>query len=185
MRTISKTLILIGIMGAFVSCKSSFDATETMELQNNRNAVYQEIISNPGQLNEFIELAQQDEEARRIMMQSQMQMMESARMKEMMENNPDMKERVNSHMQKMMEKNPEMQGKMQSMMIEKMLKSPEGRKMLMEKIHKNTEMKKDMMKKMMDNPEMMEGMMEKMMDNPEMKKKMKSKMKEENSNSEK
>ena len=113
MRTISKTLMIIGIIGAFVSCKSSFDATETMELQNNREAVYQEMISNPGQLNEFIELAQQDEEARRIMMQSQMQMMESARMKEMMKNNPDMKERVNSHMQKMMEENPEIQGKMQ------------------------------------------------------------------------
>lgn len=185
MRTFSKTLMIIGIIGAFVSCKSSFDATETMELQDNRKAVYQEIISNPEQLDEFMELAQQDDQARRTMMQSHMQMMESGKMEMMMQNNPDMKEKMKLHMQKMMEKNPEMREKMHSMMMEKMMENTEGRKMMMERMHKNTDMKKDMMKKMMDNPEMMEDMIEKMMDNPEMKKKMRSEMKEENSNSEK
>lgn len=64
MKTISKTLMIIGIVGAVISCKSSFNAAETMELQNNREAVYKEIISNPGQLNKFIELAEHYEEER-------------------------------------------------------------------------------------------------------------------------
>lgn len=178
MKTFSNTLMFIGIMGTAVSCKSTFNATEAMELQNNRDAVYQEIISNPGQVKEFIELAQQDEEANKIMMQSHMQMMESGKMKEMMKNNPDRKEKMMSHMQKMMEENPEMKEKMQSMMAEKMLQSPEGRKMLMRKMHENTRMKKEMMGKMKENPEMMEEMMDKMMDNPEMMKKIMKKMQE-------
>ena len=61
MKTIVKTLMIIGAVGTLVSCKSTFNATETMETQANRNAVYQEIISKPSQFSEFINLAQQDE----------------------------------------------------------------------------------------------------------------------------
>jgi len=187
MRTISKTLMIIGIMGAFVSCKSSFDATETMELRDNREAVYQEIISNPAQLNEFMELALQDDGARMTIMKNHIQMMESAEMKGMMQSNPDMKEMMRSHMQKMMEENPEMREKMHSLMMEKMMNNPDGRKMLMKKMDDHMEMKKEMMgmvmEKLMSNPEMKEKMMKKMMENPEMMEQMKSKMKEKNSDS--
>lgn len=79
MRTIFKMFMVIGIMGAVVSCKSTFSASETMELKNNRKAVYHEIISNPDQLREFIDLAKQDEGARKIMMHNHMQMMESGK----------------------------------------------------------------------------------------------------------
>ena len=79
MRTILKTLMVIGIIGTVVSCKSTFNASETMELPNNRAAVYQEIISNPDQFREFIDLAQQDKEAKKIMMHGHMQMMESGK----------------------------------------------------------------------------------------------------------
>lgn len=91
---------------------------------------------------------ERDEEASKIMMQSHMQLMKSGKMKGMMENNPEMKEKVKSHMHKMMEENPEMKGKMQSMMIEKMLKSPEDKKMFMEKMHEDKTMKEKMMSKM-------------------------------------
>ncbi len=163
MKTIVKTLLIIGVIGSLVSCKSTFNAAETMEVQDNRNALYQEIISNPNQFNEFIDLAQQDEVARKIMMQNHMQMMESGKMKAMMENNPEMKQKMKSHMQKMMEENPEMKDKMQTMMLDKMLESPEGRKMLMQKMHENKEMQ----------GEMKDKMKEEMMGNPEMKDKMK------------
>lgn len=184
MKTITKTLMIIGVLGALVSCKSTFDADETMEVQENRNAVYQQIISTPNQFSEFIDLAQQDEEARKIIMQKHMQMMESGKMKMMMQNKPEMKERMKTHMQKMMEDNPEMKEKMQSMMLDKILKSQDGRKMLMQKMHENNEMTEEMkgkmMQKMMDSPQMMEEMMQKMMEkNPEMMEKMKEKMKKE------
>lgn len=192
MSAILKILMLVGIMSVFVGCKSTFDATETMKIPENREAVYEEIISNPGQLNEFIELAQQNETARKVLMHSHMQMMESGKMMEVMKNNPEIKEKMKTHMQKMMEENSEMKEKMQSMIIEKMLKSEEGRKMLMEKIHENPEIKKEMIEKMnenaammeemlakmMSNSKMKEKMMEKMMENPEFMEKMKSKMKE-------
>jgi hypothetical protein len=184
MKTIVKTLMIIGAVGTLFSCKSAFNATETMETQANRNAVYQEIIANPSQLSEFIDLAQQDAGARKIMMQNHMQMMESGNMKMMMEKNPEIKEKMQSHMQMMMEKNPEMMQKMQSKMLDKMMESEKGRKMLMDEIHNNEMMKKEMKPKMMemmnDNPEMMEEMMRKMIEkNPEMMKKMKEKMKNE------
>ncbi|SDD89856.1 hypothetical protein SAMN05421636_102262 [Pricia antarctica] len=184
MKTIVKTLMIIGAVGTLVSCKSTFNATETMEIQTNRNAVYQEIISNPSQLEEFIDLAQQDEGAKKVMMQQHMQKMESGNMKMMMEKNPEMKEKMQSHMQMMMEKNPEMMQKMQSKMLDKMMENEKGRKMLMDEIHSNKTMKKEMKAKMMqmmdENPEMKEEMMQKMMDkDPEMRKKMKGKMKNE------
>jgi hypothetical protein len=182
--TTVKILMVIGLVGTMISCKSTFNATETMETQTNRNAVYQEIISKPSQFSELINLAQQDEGARKIMMQNHMQMMESGNMKMMMEKNPEMKEKMQSHMQMMMEKNPEMMQKMQSKMLDKMMESEKGRKMLMDEIHNNEMMKKEMKPKMMemmnDNPEMMEEMMRKMIEkNPEMMKKMKEKMKNE------
>lgn len=181
MKTITKTLMVIGVLGTLVSCRSTFDAAQTMEVMDNRSAVYQEIISSPSQLNEFIDLAQKDEEASKIIMQKHMQLMESGKMKMMMQDNPEMKEKMKTHMQKMMQDNPEMKEKMQSMMLDKMLKSEEGKKMLMQKMQENNEitdeMKGKMMQKIMDTPEMMEEMMRKMLDkNPEMMEKMKDKM---------
>ncbi|WP_339869674.1 hypothetical protein [uncultured Algoriphagus sp.] len=176
MKTIVKTLLVFSVIGSLMSCKSTFNAYETMENLENRNALYQEIISNQSQFSEFIDLAQQNEGAQKIMMQNHMQMMESGKMKTMMEN-PEMKQKMESHMQKMME-NPEMKEKMQTMMLDKMSGSSEGRKMLMHKMHENKEMQREMMEKMKENPAMMEEMMEKMMENPEMKAKMMQKMKE-------
>ena len=166
MKTIVKTLMIIVAVGTLISCKSTFNASEAMDVPDNRNAVYQEIISNPNQFNEFIDLAQQDEGARKLMMQSHMQMMESGKMKAMMQKNPGMKEKMKSHMEKMMD-DPEMKEKMH--------------KMMQERLDRNPEMKKKMHSKMKSNPEMAEKMMDKMIqflhENPELMEKMKAKMK--------
>ncbi|MBJ7882588.1 hypothetical protein JEM65_18285 [Gelidibacter salicanalis] len=184
MKTKVKLLMTIGLVGTMLSCKSSFNATETMQVAENRNAIYQEIIANPFQLTNFISEAQKSEEAKKTLMKAHMEQMESGNMKMMMEKNPEMKEKMQSHMQMMMEKNPEMMQKMQSKMLAKMMESEKGRKMLMDEIHNNEMMKMEMKAKMMQmmekNPEMMEEMMQKMMEkNPEMMKKMKGKMKKE------
>jgi hypothetical protein len=173
-------LIAIGLFGTLASCKSTFNATETLSVEENRQAVYQEIISNPIQLTNFISEARKNEEAKMILMKGHMEQMESENMKMMMGKNPEMKEKMQSHMQKMMENNPEMMQKKHSKMLDKMMESEKGRKMLMDKIHSNGKMKEDMKAKMMQmmdqNPEMMKEMMQKMMDkNPEMKGKMKNK----------
>ena len=183
MKTIVKTVLLIITVGSMISCKSTFNASETMGVQGNRTAVYQEIISSPSQFSEFIELAQKDEGAKMIMMQKHMQMMESGSMKMMMEKNPEMKQKMKTHMEKMMADNSEMKEKMQTKMLDKMMESSEGRMMLMQKMHENKamqgEMKENpammemMMKKMQENPDMMKKMMEMMQENPEMMKKMK------------
>ncbi len=176
LKTIVKTLLVIALIGTVVSCKSAFNATETMQVDENRNAIYQEIISNPIQLTNFISEAQKSEEAKKLLMKAHMEKMESGDMKLMIDKNPEMKAKMQSHMQMMMEKNPEMMQKMQSKMLNKMMESDEGRKMLMDEIHKNKMMKKEMKAKMMqmmdENPEMMEEMKQKMMDkNPKMMKK--------------
>ena len=182
MKTTVKILMVIGFIGTITGCKSTFNASETMQVEENRNAIYQEIISNPVQLTNFISEARKNEDAKKIMMKTHMELMESGDMKMMMDKNPEMKEKMQGHMQQMMDKNPEMKKKMHSKMLDKMMESEKGRKMRMEKMHNNEMMKKEMkerMKKMMEeNPEMMEEMMQKMMEkNPEMMQKMKEKMK--------
>jgi hypothetical protein len=149
MKTTVKILMTIGLVGTMLSCKSSFNATETMQVVENRNAIYQEIISNPIQFTNFISEARKNEEAKKILMKAHMEQMESGNMKIMMEKNPEMKEKMQSHMQKMMEKNPEMMQKMQSKMLDKMMRSEMGRKMLMDTIHNNKMMKNEMKEKMM------------------------------------
>jgi hypothetical protein len=160
--TTVKILMVIGLVGTMVSCKSTFNATETLQVEESRNAIYQEIISNPIQFTNFINEAQKSEAAKKIMMKAHMEQMESGNMKMMMEKNPGMKEKMQSHMQKMMEENPEMMQKMQSKMLDKMMESEKGRNMLMDEIHNNKMMKKDMKAKMMqmmnENPEMMKKM---------------------------
>tara|TARA_E500000318_G_C3556192_1_gene211243 strand:- start:696 stop:1220 length:525 start_codon:yes stop_codon:yes gene_type:complete len=169
MKTISKIILTIGIVGTLVGCKSTFNAPETMQVEENRNAIYQEIISNPVQLTSFISEAWKNEEAKKILMKSHMESMESGNMKMMMDKNPEMKKKMQAHMQQMMEKNPEMKKKMQSNMLDRMMESKKGRKMLMERMHNNDMMKTEMkerMKKMMEkNPDMMKEMMGKMKNN--------------------
>ncbi|TXD85543.1 hypothetical protein ESY86_02765 [Subsaximicrobium wynnwilliamsii] len=173
--TTVKILMAIGLVGTMISCKSTFNANETLQVDENRNAIYQEIISNPVQLTNFISEAQKSEAAKKLMMQAHMAQMESGNMKMMMEKNPEMKEKMQSHMQMMMEENPEMMQKMYSKMLNKMMENEKDRKMLMDEIHSNKMMKKDMKAMMMqlmnENPEMKEEMKEK---NPEMMKKMKN-----------
>ena len=183
MKTIVKTLMIIVAVGTLVSCKSTFNASEAMDVPDNRNAVYQEIISNPNQFNEFIDLAQQDEGARKLMMQNHMQMMESGKMKAMMQKNPGMKKKMKSHMEKMMD-DPEMKEMMGKMMKKKMKENPEMKeKMMHEMMHSmendpgfRKKMMQGMMKKMKENPQMMQDMMEKMHDDPEMMERMKQHM---------
>ncbi len=181
MKTTVKILMTVGLVGTMLSCKTTFNATKTMQVEENRNAIYQEIISDPVQMTNFISEAQKNEAAKKIMMKAHMEQMESGNMQMMMDKNPEMKEKMQSHMQMMMDKNPEMKQKMHAKMLDKMMESEMGRKMLMDKIHANNSMKKEMKEKMMqmmkENPEMMEEMMKKMMEkNPEMMKKMKNMM---------
>jgi len=166
MKTIVKTLMIFGVFITLASCKSTFNATETLSVEENRQAVFQEIISSPIQFANFISEAQKNEPAKMILMKTHMEQMESGNMKMMMDKKPEMKEKMQAHMQKMMENNPEMMQKMQAKMLDKMMASDKGRKMLMDTIHNNEMMKKDMKKRMMkmmeENPEMMKEMMQKM-----------------------
>jgi len=153
-----KIIPLLALIAMTSSCKSTFNASEAMQTEENRNAIYQEIISNPEQFTEFLSEAKNNEEAQNMLMKSHMEQMESGNMEMMMKNDPEMKEKMKSHMQKMMDKNPEKQEKMQEKMLNKMMQSEQGRKMLLDKIHSNEKMKKAMkewMKRMKDeDPEM-------------------------------
>jgi hypothetical protein len=206
MKATVKILMTVGLVSTMLSCKTSFNASKTMQVEENRQAIYQEIISNPVQLTNFLSAAQKNEEAKKILMKTQMEQMESGNMQMMMDKNPEMKEKMQSHMQIMMDKNPEMMQMMHSKMLDKMMGSEMGRKMIMGKMQTNNDMKKEMKENMMqmmhDNPDMMGEMMQKMMEqnpemmqklmeqnpemirkmmdkNPEMMKKMKGKMKNE------
>lgn len=163
---ITQKALVVAIFALCLGCKSTFNVNETMQVEENRNAIYQEIISNPTQFKKFISEAQKNEEAKKILMKTHMEQMESGNMKMMMQKNPEMKEKMQSHMQKLMEETPEMKEKMQSKMLDKLMSKEEGREMLLDKIHESDSMtkqiKKRMMKMMDENPEMMKEMMQNM-----------------------
>jgi hypothetical protein len=149
MKTTVKIFIAVGLLGTMISCKTTFNASKTLQVEQNRNAIYKEIISDTIQLTNFIIEAQKNEEAKKILMKAHMKQMESGNMKMMMDKDPEMKEKMQSHMQMMMDKNPDMMQKMQSKMLDKMMESEMGRKILMDKIYSNDTMKKEMKEKMM------------------------------------
>jgi hypothetical protein len=184
MKTTVKILVGVSLLGTMMGCKTTFNATKTLQVEQNRNAIYQEIISNPVQLSNFISQAQKNEEAKKLLMKAQMEQMESGNMQMMMDKNPEMMEKMQSHMQMMMDKNPEMMEKMQSHMQMMMDKNPEmmGKmqshmQMMMDK---NPEMMKmmqsNMLDKMMDNEMGRHMLMDKIHTNSTMKEEMKEKM---------
>jgi hypothetical protein len=147
MKTIVKTLLIMAFIFTMVSCMETFNATETLQVDENRNAIYQEIISNPIQFTNFVSAAQKSEESKKILMKSHIVKMQS-------------------HMQMMMDKNTEMMQMMESKILGKMMASEEGCKLLMDEIYKNKRMKKEVEAKILqimdENPEMMEKIKVKM-----------------------
>jgi hypothetical protein len=149
MKKIVKMLVVMTFIATLVSCMETFNATETLQVDENRNAIYQEIISNPIQFTNFISESQKSEEAKKILIKSNIVKMEPGDIK------------------MIMDKNPEMIQMMQSERLDQMMASKEGCKLLMDEIYKNKIMKKEMEAKMLQ-----------MMDeNPEMIKKIKGKIK--------
>ncbi|MDD4592885.1 MAG: hypothetical protein PHG06_21060, partial [Parabacteroides sp.] len=148
MRTSIKFLFATSLFILLLGCKTTFNAPSAMEAQQNRQEIYQEIVSNKTHLNELMEIVQNNDEAKMALMENHLKMMESGVMKEMMQN-PQMKEKMMAHRQKMMQENPDMQ----KMMMQKMMENSEMRKKMM------AQMQEKMKEKMDENPEMREKMM--------------------------
>jgi len=178
MKATVKIVMAISLLGTMISCKPTFNATKALQVEQNKNDIYKEIISNPVQLTSFIGEAQKNEEAKKILMKSHMEQMESGNMKMMMDKNPEMKEKMQSHMQTMMAKNPEMENKM----MDKMMANKEKKQQMMMQMMNDTAMKQQMMKKMTeesaDSPSERKIRCEEMMNDPEMMKMMMEKMHE-------
>jgi arylamine N-acetyltransferase len=117
-----------------VSCKSTFNASETLQNDENRKELYQTIISDSSKFSEFLDVAANNKDAQMLLMKNHMKMMEDGKMMEMMKDNPEMKKKMEQKMQEMMEKNPEMKNMMMMMMkmMEKMQENPEMMKKMKE-----------------------------------------------------
>jgi hypothetical protein len=140
MKTIVKTLMIMAFIATVVGCMGTFNDTETLQVDKDRNAIYQEIISNPIEFTNFISATQKNVESKKILMKSRIVKMQS-------------------HMKMMMDKNTEMTQMMESKILSKMMASKEGCKLLMDEIYKNKMMRKEVEAKMLqimdENPEMM------------------------------
>src|SRR3972149_8521448 len=131
-----KTLIFLAIATLLLisSCKSTFNASETLQNDENRKELYQNVISDPVKFSEFLEVASSNKAAQMLLMKNHMKMMENGKMMEMMKENPEMKEKMEKKMQEKMENNPEMQKKMQEKMRKKMMEDPAEKEAMMEKM---------------------------------------------------
>lgn len=179
-------LLALGVIGMFLmsGCSATFNAPEVLEDDENRNEIYRNIVSDQDKFEDLLDMAANNEMAKKTLMQNHMQMMNSGKMETMMKKNPEMKEKIKKMMQEKMEKDPEMKKMMGKMMKKRMEEDPEMKeKMMHEMMHSmenNPEMRKKMMqgmmKKMKENPRIMQEMMEKMHDDPEMMERMKAHM---------
>lgn len=166
----------ISLLGTIISCKPTFNAAKTLQVEQDKNAIYNEIISNPAQLANFLSEAQKSEEAKKILMMAHIEQMESGNMEAMMNKSPEMKGKMQSHMQSMMEKNPEMEHKMMG----KMMANKEQKQQMMIQMMNDTTMNQQMMEKMMEesagSPSGRKMRCEEMMNHPEMMKTMMDEM---------
>ncbi len=163
---------LVSIIGLLLSsCGTNKTAAEAMAENNFRNNVYDEIVNDQSKFLEFMEVAHATPPADMWLIKDHMQMMESGKIKEIVKDNPEMKEKLKNMMQEKMENDPEMQQRMQNKMKNMMMNDPEMKKAMM----------MDMHEKMKSNPEMAEKMMDQMIqflhENPELMEKMKAKIK--------
>jgi len=108
-----------------VSCKSTFNASKTLQNDKNRKELYQTIISDSIKFSEFLEVAANNKETQMLMMKYQMKMMEDGKMMEMMKDNPEIKKMMMKNMMEKMQKNPEMMRNMMEKMMEMMQENPE------------------------------------------------------------
>src|SRR5665811_1370173 len=126
-----KNLLIFMIIATLlltVSCKSTFNASKTLQNDENRKELYQNIISDSAKFSEFLEVAGSNKNAQMLMMRNHLKMMEGGKMMEMMKDNPGMKNQMEKKMQEKMQENPEM---MRNMM-EKIQENPEMMKKMKE-----------------------------------------------------
>ena len=153
------------------SCGSSQPVSETMEESGYRDQVYQEIVNTEAYFNEFLHVANSNDQAQKWLLEDHFDMMQAGEIKGIVKNNPELKERMKKMMHEKMENDPEMQAKMKEKMKTQLMNDPEAREHMMEQMHE----------KMKKNPEMADKMMDKMIqflhENPELMEQMKVKMK--------
>ena len=162
----------VSIFGLLLSsCATNKTAAEALADNDFKNNVYREIVNDQSKFMEFMEVAHANSQADVWLLEDHMQMMENGKIQEIMQNNPEMKEKMKEMKEDRMENAPGMQQKMQKKMKMKMMNDPEMKQAMMENMHA----------KMKDNPEMAEKMMDQMIqflhENPELMEKMKAKMK--------
>jgi len=176
MKPAVKIIMAISLLGTIIGCKPTFNAAKTLQVEQDKNAIYNEIISNPAQLANFLSETQKSEEAKKILMMAHIEQMESGNMEAMMNKNPEMKGKMQSHMQSMIEKNPEMEHKMMG----KMMANKEQKQQMMIQMMNDTTMNQQMMQKMMEesagSPSGRKMRCEEMMNHPEMMKTMMDEM---------
>lgn len=169
-----KKLILSSIIGVsgliLTGCGSSQPVSETMKENEYRNQVYQEIVNTEAYFNEFLNVANSNDQAQKRLLEDHFDMMQAGEIKEIVKNDPQLKERMKKMMHEKIENDPEMMAKMKEKMKTQMMNDPETRQHMMEHMHqrmkKNPEMAGEMMDRMIqflhENPELMEQMRAKM-----------------------
>jgi hypothetical protein len=170
---IASILVVLSATG----CNASFNAAETLKKEDDRRALFHEIVSNQQRFEELLDVAGSNEAAKKTLMQAHMRSMKEMEMEKVMRENPEMGQKM---MQKMMD-NQEMRQKMLAKLQEKMQDNPGLRMQMMKNMHDMMQKNPEMMKEMMENiatmmekhPYMMQTMMEKLHKNPEMMKRMK------------
>lgn len=90
--------LVIATLLLTVSCKSTFNASKTLQNDENRKELYQNIISDSTKFTEFLEVAGGHKNAQMLLMKNHMKMMEDGKMMEAMKKNPEMKKKMEQKM---------------------------------------------------------------------------------------
>lgn len=170
-----KKLVRIGMFGLagllMTSCGTPQTAAERMVENEYRNEVYAEIVKSENRFEEFMQVAQNDPEAQKWLLQAHFDMMEAGKVEILVKNNPQLKDRMRAIISQKLENDPEMQAMLKDKVKAQMMQDPEVQQHMMQHMHE----------KMKNNPEMADKMMDNMIqflhENPQLMDKMRAKMK--------
>lgn len=162
--------MLAGSMALLMaSCGGYKEAGEAFEDQEFRNQAYGQIVDNENYFDEFLNEVHDNEQAQNWLLQDHLDHMENGTIQGIVENDPQLKERMKSVMEAQLKANPQLCKVVQ----EELLEDEEFRMMVVKEVEadiaNNPELLDAMVDRLLEQPDKMKVVLERMLEDEEAK----------------
>lgn len=135
------------------ACGGYKEAGEAFEDDDFRDQAYGQIINSENYFNEFLEEANDSDQAQLWLLKNHLQHMENGTMKPLVENNPELKQRMKSIMESKLKENPQLCKSVQ----DELMADEDFRLMVIKEVEAD----------LSNNPELMDAMIDRLMEQPD------------------